>query len=125
MQDWSEFYHHDLQFTVELSDTKWPDYNKIPRYYQDNKAALIQFIKNIHQGAGFYFKDNSEMTGTVTLSKAGKDIGTYDFNHGEFYRVLEKGLYDFTVNSSDGKLYKFSSVVEVNEIRKDAHYTIL
>lgn len=125
MQDWSDFYYNDLQFTVELSDAKWPDYNKIPRYYQDNKAALIQFIRNIHQGAGFYFKDSLDMNGSVSISKANKEIGKYQFSHGEFYKVLEPGLYDFSVKASDGKTYVFSSLVQVNEVKAGARYTIL
>jgi hypothetical protein len=125
MQDWSEFYYHDLQFTVELSDAKWPDYNKIPKYYQDNKTALIEFIKKIHQGSGFYFKNKTEMTGSVTISKATKELGTYQFNHGEFYRVLEPGLYDFSVNSADGKSYTFTTTVREDEIKSSNHYTIL
>jgi hypothetical protein len=125
MQDWSEFYYNDLQFTVELSDMKWPDYNKIPGYYQDNKAALIQFIRNIHQGAGFYFKENPHMSGSVSISKADKNLGKFQFQHGEFYKVLEPGIYDFSVITSDGKSYKFSSTVQINEIKKGAHYTVL
>lgn len=125
MQDWSDFYYHDLQFTVELSDMKWPDYNKIPAYYQDNKAALIQFIKNIHQGAGFYFKETPDMTGSVSISKAGKNLGDYSFNHGEFYRVLEPGLYDFEVKNSDGKTIKFTTSVKTDEIKSGANYTVL
>ncbi len=125
MQDWSDFYHNDLQFTVELSDAKWPDYNKIPRYYQDNKPALIQFIRNIHQGAGFYFKENQDASGSVTISKANKEIGNYQFHHGEFYKVLEPGLYDFFVKTSDGKMHTFSSTVQANEVKAGGRYTIL
>ncbi len=125
MQDWSEYYFHDLQFTVELSDMKWPNYSKIPKYYQDNKTALLQFIKNIHQGTGFYFKDKPHMTGSVTISKADKELGTYQFNHGEFYRVLEPGLYDFSVKTADGKSYKFDATVQADEIKSSPNYRVL
>ena len=48
MQDWSIHYRKDLQVTVELSDTKWPDYSTIDYYYEQNRAALIGFIERIH-----------------------------------------------------------------------------
>jgi hypothetical protein len=44
MQDWSWYYHRDLQLTIELSETKWPDYSSVGGYYQANRAALLDFI---------------------------------------------------------------------------------
>lgn len=45
MQDWSIKYRNDLQITIELSNTKWPEYSKVDYYYQQNKAALMRFIE--------------------------------------------------------------------------------
>ena len=45
MQDWSIKYRNDLQLTIELSNTKWPEYSKVDYYYQQNKAALMRFIE--------------------------------------------------------------------------------
>ncbi|MBY0415441.1 MAG: succinylglutamate desuccinylase/aspartoacylase family protein, partial [Bdellovibrionales bacterium] len=45
MQDWSIYYRKDLQLTIELSNTKWPDYSKVEYYYAQNKAALLRFIE--------------------------------------------------------------------------------
>ena len=47
MQDWSIFWRKDLQLTIELSDTKWPDYSTIDYYYQQNRPAMIRFIERI------------------------------------------------------------------------------
>jgi predicted deacylase len=48
MQDWSIHYRKDLQVTVEVSDTKWPDYSTIDYYYEQNRPALLGFIERIH-----------------------------------------------------------------------------
>lgn len=45
MQDWSIYYQKDLQITVEVSNTKWPDYAKVDYYYQQNKPAMLRFIE--------------------------------------------------------------------------------
>jgi hypothetical protein len=45
MQDWSIRYRGDLQLTVELSDTKWPEYSKIDYYWQQNRPAFLRFIE--------------------------------------------------------------------------------
>ncbi len=47
MQDWSIYYHQDLQLTVELSDTKWPNYSMIDYYFEQNKNALVNYIGSI------------------------------------------------------------------------------
>ena len=45
MQDWSIKYRNDLQITIEVSNTKWPEYTKVDYYYKENKAALLRFIE--------------------------------------------------------------------------------
>ena len=45
MQDWSIKYRNDLQLTIELSKTKWPEYSKVDYYYQENRPALIRLIE--------------------------------------------------------------------------------
>jgi len=49
MQDWSNYWYQDLHFTVELSNQKWPDYGKVPYYYQQNRAAMLDFISKTPQ----------------------------------------------------------------------------
>jgi hypothetical protein len=53
MQDWSYFFHNDLQVTVELSQKKWPNYSKIKNYYKLNRDSLLYYMGAIHQGQVF------------------------------------------------------------------------
>src|SRR3989338_2459369 len=87
MQDWSYVYHNDLQVTIELSDMKWPDYSDIPGFYERNKDSMLEFMKVVHQGAGFNFS-NMNQTGSVKITQGLKLIGNFAFTHGEFYKVL-------------------------------------
>lgn len=48
MQDWSYHWYGDLQITVELSNRKWPSYDMIDYYYDQNREALIQYVERIH-----------------------------------------------------------------------------
>jgi len=47
MQDWSIYYKKDFQVTIELSNTKWPEYSKIDYYYEQNRPALIQLVQRL------------------------------------------------------------------------------
>lgn len=126
MQDWSYFWHNDLQVTVELSQMKWPQYSAIPSFYRDNRDSLVNYVSAIHQGAGFYFDDKSTK-GTVYIYKVVgsqiKDFGTYGFNRGEFYKVLEEGIYQLRVTTDD-KTYNIQMEVD-RSINFNGNYTKL
>lgn len=49
MQDWSFVWHNDLQLTIELSNSKWPQYSTVDYYYKENREALINFIASVHK----------------------------------------------------------------------------
>lgn len=123
MQDWSYYWHNDLQFTVELSIPKWPTYSQIPYYYEKNKDALIAFIENIHRGAGVKYKEfingqniAENLNGTVDLYKiesgSKNKIGTFPFFRGEFYKVLPHGEYHFEMNLGGGDQARFVMAVD-------------
>lgn len=44
MQDWSYHWYNDLQLTIELSKSKWPDPSRVSYYYSQNRAALLDLI---------------------------------------------------------------------------------
>ncbi len=102
MQDWSYFWHNDLQVTIELSNTKWPSYGDVARYWQKNKASLLGYLTDVHRGAGLYFDSSSE-SGSVKIFRGNQNLGEYFFNHGEFYKVLPEGSYRFDYNTRSGK----------------------
>jgi hypothetical protein len=49
MQDWSYYWHRDLQVTIELTSTKWPSYSTVAGTYASNRDALIAYIEDIFQ----------------------------------------------------------------------------
>lgn len=127
MQDWSYVFYNDLQVTVELSDAKWPRYSKIPGYYKDNKDSIMVYAEAIHQGAGFQIPTKAD--GTVKIKKfltngMKKDLGSYGFRSGEFFKVLDIGTYEFTVQYGS-TVKTFETTVEANKSYTDGNYTRL
>lgn len=127
MQDWSYVWHNDLQVTIELSNKKWPSYREIPAFYDDNKESMTVFAKAIHQGAGFSFSDKS-VEGRVSISKLENgnmtDLGSYGFRGGEFYKVLEEGVYSFAV-SANGETQNFEMEVSKDKMADNGNYKSL
>ncbi len=99
MQDWSYHWHNDLQFTVELSDIKYPDYNTISKFYKDNKQSLMNMAKLVHSGAGIYFddKNTSGQVEVIQTKPISRNLGKFKFSNGEFYKVLPNGDYIYKV----------------------------
>lgn len=132
MQDWSYYWHNDLQFTVEVSIPKWPNYSQIPYYYEKNRDALISFIEKIHQGAGVKYqkivngKDVAQnLKGEVIVSQIQNGqknlLGTYKIPRAEFYKVLPKGEYEMVMKFEDGSTAGFLLAVDGTP----ANYSIL
>ena len=48
MQDWSNHWYNDLQVTIELTKTKWPQFSTVSTTYQQNREALLGFIEQIY-----------------------------------------------------------------------------
>ncbi len=104
MQDWSYHWHNDLQVTIELSNTKYPDYSTISKFYKDNRKSLFNYIKIIHSGAGFKLNSNSKngKVEVVQTKPMKRNLGSFNFHGGEFYKVLPIGKYTFNIKLSDG-----------------------
>ncbi len=105
MQDWSYNWHNDLQVTIELSNNKWPNYSDIEGFYNDNKSSLIRYIRRVHQGVGFKLatSDSGMVQIQAHADKIDKDLGSFGFKNGEFYKVLAPGSYTLNIMTSNGK----------------------
>jgi hypothetical protein len=126
MQDWSYFWHDDLQITLEVSHTKYPRYADIPGFYRSNRDSMFNFMKQVHMGGGFKFA-RKNVSGTVRIKQTSpvvKDLGSYAFSGSEFYKVLPEGQYTFTVDA-DEATQDVSIVSSKNQIAKDGNYTLL
>ncbi len=127
MQDWSVFFHNDLQVTIELSGTKWPSYSDIPAFWKSNRDSMYAYMKQVHRGAGFKLA-RSGAEGTVGIKQVSpviKDLGTYAFRNAEFYKVLPEGEYEYTVTEKNSPAKKITVRVEEDMIRSNGNYSAL
>lgn len=46
MQDWSIQYRSSFHATVELSAVKWPAESSLPRYWEENREALLAYLED-------------------------------------------------------------------------------
>lgn len=105
MQDWSSYWYDNLQVTIELSDTKWPDYSRIPTYYEKNKEALIDYIKDIHSGAGIFYAGPAKDV-EIKVFQGENLITTKNIHKNEWYKVLPEGDYKIVVSDENESIEK-------------------
>jgi hypothetical protein len=46
LQDWSIHYRESTHGTVELSYAKWPPANQLPKFWDENREALVSYLEN-------------------------------------------------------------------------------
>lgn len=125
MQDWSYVWFNDLQITVELSDIKWPSYSDIPSFYKDNRDSMVNFMKEVHRGAGFRI-NRPNVQGVVEIqqtSPVSKSMGAFTFYGSEYYKVMPEGEYTFTVKEKNKAAKVLNVRIEKDVIR--SNYQIL
>lgn len=98
MQDWSYIWHQCLELTIELYDTKWPDYSKVDSLWMDNQESLIRYLTLAHSSyRGVVIDNETEIPVLASYQVQGieKVMKTSPVT-GEFNRILMPGSYDVT-----------------------------
>ncbi|KAM9311686.1 carboxypeptidase M [Gastrophryne carolinensis] len=104
MQDYNYIYSQCFEITLELSCCKYPDPATLELHWNDNKAALIAYMKQVHMGIkGQVFDTNGNVVPNAIVDVQGKQrICQYRTNkYGEYYLLLLPGNYTINVTMSD------------------------
>ena len=103
MQDWNLYYHSDMEITLEVSGTKWPDFSQIPGFWQDNRSAMLWYTMSAHRGIkGIVTNSETGAPVDATIKIVGIDKEYYtDPDFGDYARIIKPGTYDLYV-TADG-----------------------
>ncbi|KAL3983028.1 Carboxypeptidase E [Acanthocheilonema viteae] len=127
MQDFNYLATNAFEITLELSCEKFPDSSSLPQLWEDNKEALIDFIRKVHIGikgividqitgepiseALIWIKNSTEITPIK------HPVTTWDT--GEYFRLLTPGRYEIYV-TADGYQSTFKQVNVTNDSQTSA-----
>ncbi|XP_026555583.1 carboxypeptidase M isoform X2 [Pseudonaja textilis] len=96
MQDYNYVWGQCFDITLELSCCHYPSEDKIQDFWDDNKIALIEYIKQIHLGVkGRVLNQKNQPIANVIVEVQGRmHICPYVTNkNGEYYLLLLPGVY--------------------------------
>ncbi len=102
MQDWNYRYHNCLDITLEISNTKWPNYSYIPGFWADNRESMFWYLMSAHRGIYGIVTDSvtdEPLEAEIKITGINKIYFT-DPDRGDYYRILKPGTYSMTVSAT-------------------------
>ncbi|XP_021030954.1 carboxypeptidase M [Mus caroli] len=129
MQDYNYIWAQCFEITLELSCCKYPREEKLPLFWNDNKASLIEYIKQVHLGVKGQVFDQSgaPLPNVIVEVQDRKHICPFRTNKlGEYYLLLLPGSYviNVTVPGHDSYLTKLTipgKSQPFSALKKDFH----
>lgn len=103
-QDYMNYYNHAREMTIEISNQKNPPGNELPYFWNTNKNALLNYIKQVEYGIRGVVTDAT----TGDPIKASVYIGSKDLLNtwvetdlpfGDYYRPIKGGTYEVTFSA--------------------------
>ncbi|XP_019943891.2 carboxypeptidase D [Paralichthys olivaceus] len=101
MQDWNYLNTNCFEVTIELGCVKYPLAKELPKYWEQNRRALLQFIHQVHTGVKGTVSDSRDGTGipnaTITVAEIDHNISTAQT--GDYWRLLAPNTYSITASA--------------------------
>ncbi|XP_044058334.1 carboxypeptidase D [Siniperca chuatsi] len=101
MQDWNYLNTNCFEVTIELGCVKYPMAKDLPKYWEQNQRALLQFMHQVHNGVKGTVSDISDGTGipNATISVEAIDHNITTARTGDYWRLLAPGTYSITATA--------------------------
>lgn len=113
LQDWSYHATSCLDVTLEISSIKKPSSSTLPGFWNDNRTAMLYFIKQAGWGVQGVVRDfnANQPINRVTVNVAGINKPVYtDSIAGDYHRMLMTGYYDLTFSKPGYRTKTFPNV---------------
>ncbi|XP_045928993.1 carboxypeptidase D isoform X2 [Micropterus dolomieu] len=101
MQDWNYLNTNCFEVTIELGCVKYPMAKDLPRYWEQNRRGLLQFMHQVHRGVKGTVSDIRDGTGipNATISVQEIDHNVTTARTGDYWRLLTPGTYSITATA--------------------------
>lgn len=120
MQDYNYVWNGVMELTLELGCCKYPSGDQLPRYWDDNRDALLRYLSEAHRGVRGIVQDTAgRPIRNAYVRIKNRNFGSKTTPLGEYWRILMPGIYTLQVDA-DG-YYPF----EQNILIEDGQPTLL
>jgi len=107
MQDWNYLNTNCFEITVELGCDKYPVLDELPKYWNENRIAMVDFIYEVHKSLhGFVLNTDGSPIQDATIEIKGIDHMVKSNKDGDYWRLLAPGNYTLRVYTANHKLFE-------------------
>nr|AMO02547.1 carboxypeptidase M [Tityus serrulatus] len=94
MQDFNYVWGGCMEITLEISCCKYPYWQRLRSFWNDNKRPLLKFIGEVHRGVKGMVNDiNRNPIPNTNLQIKRRNMSFRTTKNGEFWRILLPGTY--------------------------------
>uniref|UniRef100_A0A4W4GB80 Carboxypeptidase X (M14 family), member 1b n=1 Tax=Electrophorus electricus TaxID=8005 RepID=A0A4W4GB80_ELEEL len=114
MNDFSYLHTNCFEVTVELSCDKFPHASELPIEWESNRESLLTYMEQVHRGIKGVIQDKDSGAGIADAVIKVEDIDHHirSASSGDYWRLLNPGEYDVTVEAEGYYLATRSCRVE-------------
>lgn len=106
MQDWNYLVAGCMELTIEIGCFKFPYAADLPKYWLDNRDALIAYIEQAHKGVrGFVTSTIGHPIKRAEVLVEGINHVVKSWEFGDYWRILLPGKYNITVSARGYESY--------------------
>ena len=107
MQDFTYLHTNCFEITVELGCDKYPMLDELPKYWNENRIALVDFIFEVHKSLhGFILEmDGSPVPGAL-IEVEGVEHMVRSNADGDYWRLLAPGDYTIRVTTGQHAVFR-------------------
>lgn len=117
MQDYNYVHGSCLEITLELSCCKYPHHDQLPKFWAENKGALLAYLNEVHRGVrGLITDTNNNPIPNALLKINGRKYPFKASPRGEFWRILLPGSYVMEVKADGYQTVERSFNVQDGQI---------
>jgi hypothetical protein len=116
MQDYNYWSYGCYEITIELTCCKYPPASDLKQIWLDNKKSLVEYLKLANTGIkGIVTYANGQPAVNLTVKIDSREPYFKTNKYGEFYRILNPGVYKLAVMlDCDTTVYETSFKIESN-----------
>lgn len=98
MQDWLYEHTSGMDITIETGCNQYPPPSMLPQYWQYNKRALLNYIKEVHRGIKGTISDavTGSMLKNVAVYVTDRRHNVTSSMYGDYFRILLPGFHEVT-----------------------------
>jgi hypothetical protein len=104
INDWFNFYRRSVHSVIELSVTKWPSASQLPKFWDDNREAMLTYLMHGLRGVHLDVRDasgNSVKNPTIKVASLPKRPLTFDT--GYIHRLTGAGTQEIKISAAGFK----------------------